>query len=280
MAKKSRRKKQSQVRIPVVIRAFEGFAQEGDLIALREFVSSATARGTLRDGRTVQFVSLLPGGGVGLVRPNGEIWVALQVAHNHGDISRDLAHVIELAAETEPGNPIKMTVPSPGARLQDLMDPQQELEIDIHEDFNWWLTDEETTSEDTLAALQSINGDVWKSTKLKNVASAWVTDMGDHVFLRWIMTDADEDRLLDGFARLRAAGNASIVPNTKLIGMFRAHGVLVPVWEVDAANLGDIDTAAPEFLTLLHSTLDSTEPLTGAERSVRQELVSRQVTIR
>ena len=50
MAKKSRRKKQTHARIQVVIRAFEGFAQEGDLIALREFVSSGTAAITLKDG--------------------------------------------------------------------------------------------------------------------------------------------------------------------------------------------------------------------------------------
>lgn len=280
MAKKSRRKKQTHARIQVVIRAFEGFAQEGDLIALREFVSSGTAAITLKDGRPLRLVTLLPGAGAGLVRPDGEIWVALQVAHNHGDISRDLAHVIELAADVEPGNPIKMTTPLPGLRLQDLIDPAAEFTIEIHEDFNWWLSDDERHQEAAQAALQAVNDGVWETTKLSQVGSAWATDMGDHTYLRWAMGWADEDQLLNAFARLKAAGTESISSGTKLIGMFRAHGVLVPVWEIDEADPAELDSRAPAFQVLLETSLTSSEPLSSAERSARQELVSRQVTIR
>ncbi|NLC99128.1 MAG: topoisomerase II [Actinomycetales bacterium] len=280
MAKKSRRKKQTHARIPVVIRAFEGLAQEGDLIAMREFVSSGTAAITLKDGRRVRLVTLLPGAGAGLVRPDGEVWVALQVAHNHGDISRDLAHVLELASEVEPGNPIKMTTPVPGARLQDLIEPGAEFTIEVHEDFNWWLSDEERDQEAAAAALQAVNDGVWQTTKLSQVESAWATDMGDHTYLRWAMPWADEDQLLNAFARLKAAGTETISPGTKLIGMFRAHGVLVPVWEIDEADFAEVDSAAPAFKALLETTLGSSAALSSTERSARQELVSRQVTIR
>lgn len=280
MAKKSRRKKQPQARIPVVIRAFEGIAQEGDLIALREFVSAGSASTTLKDGRRLRLVTLLPGNGAGVVRPNGDVWVALQVAHNHGDISRDLAHVIELAAETEPGNPIKMTTPLPGDRLQDLLDPTSQFDIEIHEDFNWWLVEEEADSATAASALQAVNEGIWPTVKLSNVDSAWLTDMGDHSYLRWIMPQFDEDLLLNAFARLKAAGTEKITDGTKLIGMFRAHGVLVPVWETDGVAPEDVDAAAPAFLDTLKAALELSDSLTSAERSARQELVSRQVTIR
>ena len=279
MAKKSRRKKSPDSRIRVVIRAFEGFAQEGDLIALREFVSSGTASVTLLDQRRVRLVTVLPGGSAGLVRPDGEIWVALQVAHNHGDISRDLAHVIELAAEVEPGNPIKMTTPVAGARLQDLVGPDATFTIENHADFNWWLTEEDSDSAAALASLQAVNEGIWQTVKLDSVESAWVTDMGDHTYLRWVMPWADEDDLLNAFARLRAAGTEAIAPGTKLIGMFRAHGVLVPVWEVEVPA-AELNQAAPAFEQLLAQTLENKESLTSVERSSRQELVSRQVTIR
>lgn len=279
MGKKSRRIKPT-AKIPAVIRAFNGIDQEGDLIALREFVTSATATTTLKSGRTLRLVTMLPGNGVGLVRPDGEIWVALQVPHNNGDVSRDLAHVIELAETLEPGTVVKMTTPVPGARLQDLIAEGGQFLIENHADFNWWLTPEEADSADALAAMRTVNDNLWQSERLATVESAWVTDMGDHVFLRWVMPWADEDRLLDAFSRLKAEGQDKIIDGTKLIGMFRAHGVLVPVWELEGVSARDVAAATPAFQESLQSALAIAEPLTSAQRSVRQELISRQVTIR
>jgi len=279
MGKKSRRTKPAKQRMPFVARTFEGLPSEGDWVALREFVPSATAVARLRDGREVRFCSLLPGAGAGLVRPDGEIWVGLQVLHNHGDISRDLAHVIELAEGLEPGTAIRMTPSGVGPRLQDLVDPESGLDLRIHDSFDWWLVHEDLDSPAAATALQEANESIAPTTRLASVESAYVTDMGDHVYLRWILPQ-DEGPLLDAFARLRAAGEDAIVEGTTLIGIFRAHGLLVPVWELDGVDTTALDEAMPTYSTALTDALARTDELTADERTARRDLISRQVTIR
>ncbi|GAA3537835.1 preprotein translocase SecA [Aeromicrobium flavum] len=279
MGKKSRGTKPAKQRMPFVARTFEGLPSEGDWVALREFVPSATAVVRLRDGGTVRICSLLPGAGAGLVRPDGEIWVGLQVMHNHGDISRDLAHVIETARETEPGTPIRMTSPGVGARLQDLIDPESDFRVELHEGFDWWLVEEDRGSSQAAAALEEANATVAPTTRLTATESAYVTHMGDHAYLRWIMLD-EEGPLLDAFARLRAAGTDRLGEGTELIGIFRAHGLLVPVWELDGVGAEELDAAVPDFTAVLEEAKGSTDELTSEERTARRELVSRQVTIR
>ncbi len=279
MGKKSRRNKPAKQRMPFVARTFEGLPSEGDWVALREFVPSATAVVKLRDGGTVRICSLLPGAGAGLVRPDGEIWVGLQVLHNHGDISRDLAHIVETARETEPGTPIRMTPPGVGPRLQELVDPDGGFELELHDTFDWWLLAEDLGSASAAAALEEANATVAPTTRLTSTDSGYVTDMGDHAYLRWILLH-DEGPLLDAFARLRAASDDAITDGTTLIGIFRAHGLLVPVWELDGADTETIDAALPAFAARLDQAIAATDDLSAAERTARRDLVSRQVTIR
>ncbi len=279
MGKKSRRIKPAKERMPFVARTFEGLPSEGDWVALREFVPTATAVVKLKDGGTLRVCSLLPGAGAGLVRPDGEIWVGLQVLHNHGDISRDLAHVVEVAQQTPPGTPIRMTNPGVGARLQDLVDPEGGFELELHDGFDWWLLEDDRGSAAATAALEDANDSVAPTTRLSSVDSAYVTEMGDHTYLRWIMA-RDEDRLLDAFARLRAGDRDAIVDGTRLIGIFRAHGLLAPVWELDDVDIETLDEAAAEFAVLVDETVQDETELTSAERAARRDLSSRQVTIR
>ena len=84
----------------------------------------------------MQICSLLPGGGAGIRRPDGDAWVGLQVSHNFGDVSRDLAHVIELAGETEPANPVVMSDPGVGPRLQDVVDLSSSFDVTVHVGFD------------------------------------------------------------------------------------------------------------------------------------------------
>lgn len=278
MGKKSRRKGQAKAaRMPFVARTFEGLPSEGDWIALREFVPAATATTRLTDGTPLTIISLLPGTGAGLKRPDGEIWVGLQVVHNFGDISRDLAHAVELARELEPGNPVEMTDPGVGPRLQELVDPDAGFEVTVHDGFDFWLT-ESDTSEAAAEALQVANESVAPTVRVEGVESAYWTDMGAHRYLRWVMPH-DEEKLLDALARLQAADDEGLGEGTQLIGSFRAHGRLVPVWEVegDAASLTDVATAYEKRLA---DALASTAELTSDERRARRELASRQVTIR
>lgn len=279
MGKKSRRTKPAKQRMPFVARTFQGLPNEGDWVALREFVPSATAVTTLRDGTTVRICSLLPGAGAGLVRPDGEIWVGLQVMHNHGDISRDLAHVVEVARETPAGTPIRINDPGVGDRLQDLIDPAAPFEVQVEDGFDWWLVAEDRESAAAAAALEEANDSIAETIRVPGVDSAYVTTMGDHTYLRWIMLH-DESRLLDAFARLRTDGRASITEDTTLIGMFRAHGLLVPVWEIQGDDVDAVCAAAPAFVDVVESALADESDLTSEQRAARRELTSRQVTIR
>ncbi len=281
MGKKSRRTKAPKpARMPFVARTFEGLPGEGDWIALREFVPSATASVTLKDGTSVRVCSLLPGGGAGIRRPDGEIWLGLQVLHNHGDVSRDLAATIEAARETEPGNPVPVSDPGVGDRLQDVVDPSSSFDVEVHEGFDFWVEGTEAEGSDALA---QANESVSPTQRLSSVEAAYWVRMGEHRYLRWVVTEP-EDRVLDGFARLAAEHEETLGEGTKLIGMFRAHGLLVPVWEMDPAVVDDgaaaLDEPVAALADRLRSAMAEDAPLTSAQRNARANLTSRQLTIR
>jgi len=280
MGKKSRIKNRSakKERMPFVARTFEGLPHEVDWIALREFVPSATATVTMvAGGKSVTVCSLLPGGGAGLVRPDGELWLGLQVVHNFGDVSRDLAHVLELAEDVEPGNPITMTDPGVGPRLQDLLDLSASFEVEVHDGFDYWLEGVDA-GEDSAALLEEANESIAPTVRLSSVEGAYWTEMGPHRYLRWVMPHDNTD-LLDGLARLQAARADTLSDDSKLIGHFRAHGLLVPVWEFEVGPDALEEPAAAFEKRLADAVADST-PLTSEQRSARSNLISRQVAIR
>lgn len=280
MGKKSRQKNKAtkRERMPFVARTFEGLPGELDWIAMREFVPSATATVKLAaDGREILICSLLPGGGAGLVRPDGAIWIGLQVPHNHGDISRDLAHAIELALELEPGTPVTMTDPGVGPRLQDILDLSAPFDVTVHDGFDFWLEgiDADERAADLLA---DANDSISPSAKVDSVDGAYWTEMGHERFVRWIM-DHDDTDLLNALARLQAAGEDALVDGSTLIGHFRTHGLLVPVWKLE----DDADAVSAPAVALrerLDRALADDSPLTQQERSARQNIISRQVAIR
>ena len=281
MGKKSRRKGQAKKRrMPFVARTFEGLPREGDWIALREFVPSATADVTLADGQVVTVCSLLPGGGAAIRRPDGAIWLGLQVLHNFGDVSRDLAAAVEAARETEPGNPVRLGDPGVGPRLQDLIDPSSSFDVEVHDGFDFWVAGTDAEGSDALA---QANEAASPTERLTSVEAAYWTRMGERRYLRWVVTE-DETRVLDGFARLAAREQDSLGDGTRLIGMFRAHGLLVPVWEMDPAVVDDgaepLDAPLAELAERLQAATAEDGPLTAEERNARAGLTNRQVTIR
>jgi hypothetical protein len=280
MGKKSRLKNKAAKaeRMPFVARTFEGLPAEADWIALREFVPSAYATVALRDSdRVLRVCSMLPGNGAGIVRPDGEIWLGLQVAHNFGDIGRDLAHVVETALAMEPGNPVPMTDPGVGPRLQDLVDPDSDFVVQVQEGFDYWVAGTDDSPE-TAELLAQANESIAPTVRLESVEGAYWTEMGPHRYLRWVMTH-DEAPLLDALARLRERGEDTLGDGTKLIGHFRAHGRLVPVWEFEA-DAADLEEPVVAFAARLDEALADTTPLTSAQRGARGALTSRQVTIR
>jgi hypothetical protein len=264
-----------------VARPFEGLAGETDLVALREFVPAATAPLVLRDSdRPVQLCSLLPAAAPALVREDGAIWLGLQVQHSYGDPSRDLAAVLTKALEAEPGSMVGLTdAPGDGARLQDLV-RDQPLQVTVHRSFDYWTADLDDADGAMAAALQQANEAASPTDRLTSVEAAYWTSVGNREYLRWVLPD-DEDRVLDGLARLHAADAEHLVDGDRLIGMFRAHGLVAPVWDLPQGTGAEaLEEPAARVHEALRDAMGSTGQLTSEERSARAGLASRQLTIR
>jgi hypothetical protein len=261
-------------------RPFDGLTGETDLIALREFVPAATAPLTLvGSDRSVTLCTLLPGAVPAMVRDNGAIWLALQVQHGFGDPCRDLAAVLTAALDAEPGSMVGLTEdPGEGPKLQDLVTGA--LEVTVHDGFEYWLSDVEDSDGAMAALVEQASGAASPTVRLEGVDAAYWTALGEREFLRWVRPE-NEDLLLDALARLHAAGEDHLVEGGRLIGMFRAHGVLAPVWDLPRGT-GAEALVAPvaAFAERLTATLADARALDTEERSVRSGLASRQLTIR
>jgi len=83
---------------------------------------------------------------------------------------------------------------------------------------------------------------------------------GEREYLRWVRPE-EEETLLDALARLHAAGEDSLV-EAAADRMFRAHGILVPVW-ISRTATGAEALLAPvrAFDELLDATLADARPL-------------------
>jgi len=270
---------------PFRARPFQGLPGECDIVALREFVPAATGTITLQGpgpgaGRGVLVASLLPGAAPALVRADGTIWLGLQVQHSYGDPSRDLAAVLEKALGSEPQTMIGLTEdPGEGPRLQDLV-VDAPFEVTVHDGFDYWVADLEDTDGSMAAALEQANGAVSPTYRLAGVDAGYWTSIGNREYLRWVLP-FEERTLLDALARLHEVGEDRLVGGARLIGMFRAHGLLVPVWDVPVGTGGAaLDEPAAAFAGRLTEVLADDSPLTTEQRAARAGLANRQLTVR
>jgi hypothetical protein len=268
-----------------VARPFEGLAGECDLIAMREIVAAATAPLTLRDGvadgRSVQLCSLLPMAAPALARADGSVWLGLQVQHGFGDPSRDLAAVLlkALAAPVGDGIVGLTDAPGDGPRLQDLV-TDAPLEVTVHDGFGYWIADVDDPTGAAASSLEEANAAASPSSRLTSVEAAYWTDVGSREHLRWVMP-YDEEPLLDALARLHVAGADGVADGSRFVGMFRAHGRLVPVWDLPSGTgAAVLEEPAARFGRDLESALADDTPLTGEQRAARSGLSNRQLTIR
>ncbi|EHR59057.1 DUF5926 family protein [Saccharomonospora cyanea] len=276
-----------KVRDVFVARPFEGLAAEPELIALREFVPSATASLPVKDAgdRTVTLASVLPVAAAAMVRgETGEILIGMQVQTRSSDISRDLGRALRWALDAKPGQvlsvPDTTSEPQPGERLQDLLDPNAELDVELHSDFGWWLTDDAQATGEVAMSLERANAAIMPTERVR--PGAYWTLAGEKAHLRWVWP-TDENKLLQAMARLAAAGELSLGEGSRYAGSFRAHGLLVPVWDLDAeAHAREWSEPAEQLGARLDTalkTLDD-EPLNAAERRARDGLIGRQLTLR
>lgn len=249
---------------------------------MREFVPAATAPVSIKghEDRSVLFCSLLPAAAPAIVRPDGEVWLGLQVMHSYRDPSRELAAVLLAALDSAHGTDVGLADdPGDGPRLQDLM-VGEGLEVTVHEGFDYWLAGVDDPDGMLAAALEQANGAISPSTRLGSVPAAYWADVGTKEYLRWAMPQ-EEDALLDALARVHVAGQDRLVDDARLVGMFRAHGLLVPVWDLEAGTgAAALEEPAVVFRAALEDALASGEPLSAEERSARAGLANRQLTLR
>ena len=274
-------------------RPFEGLAGECELVALREFVPSATVPLPLLvpADREITLATVLPMAAASLVRSDGVAYVGMQVQTRSGDVGRDVARSIRWALTARDGEVLPVVGPVDADpdlktdKLVDLVDPKAELIPELHKDFGWWIpADGDEPTGDVAMSLERANAAILPTDRLTadGVRAAYWVDAGERAHLRWVRPEPEEDLLL-GLARLSVRGELDLGEGSRYAGSFRAHGLLVPVWDLDremharewdepAKALGERLVAAVESL--------AAEPTTEAERRARDGLRGRQVTLR
>ncbi|KUJ70248.1 topoisomerase II [Streptomyces albus subsp. albus] len=269
----------------LVQRPFEGLPGECDWVALRELVPAATVELRLRDGLpegvpSVTLATVLPMAWPALRRDTGAVLLGLQNDTASGDISRDLADTLLRALTAEPGTPVAAArAGAEGPRLQDLLDPAAPFAPVVHEGFEFWLENADAATGEVAASLERANAAAVPTARLAGVEAAYWCRTPEKNHLRWVMAHPEE-RLLDALARLQAAGSASLGEGTRLVGSFRAHGLVVPVWDLPTSmGAEDVEKPAAAFAERLAEALAAEAPLTAEERRARGGLTNRQVTL-
>lgn len=274
-----------------VPRPFEGLPFEVDLVSLRELVPAATATARLTkeyDGAEVTFATLLPAAWQAMYRQDGVLMAGLQTPFSSPDPSRDLAAAILKVKEGGPGAVAEPTSnPGEGPRLQDILDTSVEFKVTVQETFDYWLPEDVDLPEDSpideeqlREGLAQANERINPTEKLVSAQGCYWTEMTGRCYVRWGFGEP-EDTVMAGLARLHAAGENTMGGLGKYLGCFRAHGIVIPVWELsDNQTPDDVDAVLGDFAAKLAAAMDSSEPLTADERRAKSGVVSRQLTIR
>ncbi len=274
---------------PFVARPFEGLTGETDWVAMREVVPAATATVTFAVGavaadgpQTATVATILPLAWSGLRRADGAIMVGLQSGSTTGDASRDVAQVLLATAAAVAGMPLPSVPLATEAtpRLQDVLDPAPLFEVTVHEGFDFWVPDTSDLDDAGKESLERANAAAIPTTKLESAPSAYWCRVGERTHLRWVLPH-NEDAATDALARLHAASATSLGEGTRLLGAFRACGLLVPVWDLDPSLAGiDYENAVAQMAGRLDEALAQSGALSAEERRARSGLLSRQVTLR
>jgi hypothetical protein len=264
---------------------YAGLADETEWIALRELVPSATAPLKLHPqlvdkygDRDVLLATILPMAWPAMVKPDGRIMLGLQRHVQSGDPNRDLTVALLNALETEPGQSVTVpALPGQGERLSDVL-ADAPLDITMHETFGFWLDEGQGDEPGVAASMESANAAIAPTYKLTTARAAYWTRMGEKGHVRWVLPQAESDAL-EALAKLSAAGEITLGDNTRFAGMFRAHGRLVPVWDLPPdAEPTSWDAPLEAFAARYESVLGQ-EP-TAESRKAKQGLIGRQLTLR
>jgi Family of unknown function (DUF5926) len=280
--------KREKVRDIFVARPFEGLIDETEWIALRELVPAASAPLTLAPevvaeygDRPVTLSTVLPMAWPAMTRQDGRVFIGLQRHVQSGDVSRDLAVAILSALRTEPGDTVSVpALPGEGPRLQDIL-VDGPLDIAMQEGFEYWLDAEQAEDPAVKASLERANASIYPTVRLAAARAAyWCRVAPDKGHVRWVLPEA-EDQALDALAKLSAAGDLLLGEQTRFAGMFRAHGLLVPVWDIPGeSEAAEWEGPLAAFAKRYSDILADATPLDAAARRAKQGLVGRQLTLR
>lgn len=279
--------KREKVRDIFVPRPFEGLTDEPEWIALRELVPAASAPLRLAPDlvaeygeREVVLATVLPMAAPAMTKPDGRIFIGLQRHQQSGDVSRDLAEALLCALRTEPGGQVTVPpLPGAGPRLQDVL-VDGPLEVTLHDGFEFWLDPGAADDPTVQASLERANAAIYPTVRLAAARAAYWCQVPEKAHVRWVLPD-DEDAALDALARLSAAGTLTLGEQTRFAGMFRAHGRLVPVWDLpEGTPAGEWEQPVADFAKRYAEALADPTPLDAAARRARHGLLGRQLTLR
>ncbi len=231
------RHREKKVRDIYVSRPFQGLSGEGDWVAMRELVPAATATVRLAGeyaarypDREITVATVLPLAWPALAKPDGRIFFGPAAQHPERRREPGYRAGSTAGARLRAGASVSVpALPGIGPRLQDVLAPDP-LEVTVQDGFDFWL-DEESTDPEVIASLERANASVFPTVRLSAVESAYWCRFPEKAHVRWVLTD-DEDAALDALARVSAAGGLPLGEGTEFAGMFRAHGLLVPVWDL------------------------------------------------
>jgi len=268
----------------IVSRPFAGMQAETELIAMREFVPSATAPLQLadpaKDSPSIVIATVLPGAAAALTRSDGSILLGLQTQIHSGDLSRDLGAALRWALNAEPSSVLQVPPRSPdNPRLAELI-VDELLEVTVHDSFGWWLENEAEEGSEVALSLEQANQAIMPTARLGELAAAYWVDAGDKAHLRWVRPE-DEPQVMAALARLAAAGELDLGEGSRYVGSFRAHGRLVPVWDLDReAHPSEWEKPAADFGRRYDGAVAVDAPLSDPERRARDGILGRQFTLR
>lgn len=286
MAKKNRQPKAEKIRDVFVARPFEGLVDEVEWIALRELVPAATAPlrltpeyETKYGDRSITLATILPMAWPALTKPDGRVFVGLQRHERSGDVNRDLAVALLNALDAKPGGSVTVPpLPGEGPRLADVV-RNEPLEITVQAGFDFWLDPDQERDDEVNASLETANASIFPTVRMSAARGAYWCRVPGKAHVRWVLGDS-EGAALNALARLSASGTLKLGPDTKFAGMFRAHSLLVPVWDLPSDPASTMwEEPFTELVGRYQSALVD-EPLTPEERRAKQGLLGRQLSLR